>query len=148
MGLRQSLILKAVSHNEEQIYVGSAVCKPEAKIALTRKCLCSNSQTVLWELELAQRVDFVELLATKQFIQGYLQHRRRKSCLEVAKVQNIHISLFREAHNVQSFDRKCCKTNTSFTAGSFLETNMHTIREEWVPSGSDLCMLQRARRLS
>lgn len=44
MELRQSLIQRAVSHNEEQIYV---VCKPEAKIPFTRKCLCSNSQTDL-----------------------------------------------------------------------------------------------------
>lgn len=65
----------------------SAVFKPEGKISFTRKCLCSNSQTDLWKLEHAQRVDFVELLTTKQFIQGYLQHRRRKSCLGVAKAQ-------------------------------------------------------------
>lgn len=60
MELRQSLMPKAVSHSEEQIYVVSAVCKPEAKIPFTWKCLCSSSQTDLWELELAQRVSFVE----------------------------------------------------------------------------------------
>lgn len=101
----------------------SAVCKPEAKISFARKCLCSNSRIDLWKLELEQRVHFVDFFASKQFIQGYLQHRRRKSCLGVAKTQNIHTSLFREAHNIKSFDRKCSKTNTSFTAGPFLETN-------------------------
>lgn len=64
------------------------------------------------------------------------------------RAQNSHTSLFREARNIKSFDRKCSKTNTTFTAGSFLETINHTKREEWVPPGSVLCVLQNASSLS